>query len=110
VKGGNIVHVTEPHYLLTPDQYDVLDGTRSEMNHSLDGANLPSTGNATSTTTTSSINDDNGNNKPSTTRSRISAHATSNYLQGISRESQDHPLTTDLPPSVKAFLGEKVIG
>ncbi|KAG7373491.1 lipase class 3 [Nitzschia inconspicua] len=96
VKGGSVVHLTEPHYLLTPDQYDSLDG-RQEIET---GAAKDLDPGATATPSLTS------DRRPSSTRSSISAHATSNYLQGISRESKDHPLSTDFPSSVRTFLGE----
>jgi hypothetical protein len=73
------VHLVEPHYLLTPDQYQYFDGN-DDLQKSSDG--------------------------PSSTRSSLSAHVTGNYLAGISRESKDHPLTTDLPPDIRRYLGE----
>jgi hypothetical protein len=106
LKGGSVVHLAEPHYLLTPDQYDVVLDQRQEIRHPVsntDNSKRGSKSNSSNTTLPSKYD----NNKPSSTRSSIAAHATSNYLQGISRESKDHPLATDLPPSVKAYLGEK---
>lgn len=80
LKGGSVVHLAEPHYLLTPDQYQYLDGGDDDLLGTSDG--------------------------PSSTRSSLSAHVTGNYLAGISRESKDHPLTTDLPPGIRRYLGE----
>lgn len=94
LEGGSIVHFAEPHYLLTPDQYTSLDGGEQPLPL---GNEDPSTEPTTVTTT---------NTKQSATRSSLSAHATSNYLHGISRESKDHPLITDFPPTVRAYLGE----
>jgi hypothetical protein len=91
LQGGSIVHFAEPHYLLTPDQFKFLDENPQETI-----GNEVSPPEPILTT----------NDKSSSTRSSLSAHATSNYLQGISRESRDHPLVTDFPPSVRAYLGE----
>jgi len=43
---------------------------------------------------------------PTKTHSTVAAHATVNYLQGISRESKYHPLQSDLPEYVRAWIGE----
>lgn len=44
----------------------------------------------------------------STTQSALHAHNMVNYLRGISRESQDYPLSTDLWPEIKVWLGEEM--
>eukprot|EP00547_Thalassionema_nitzschioides_P014567 CAMPEP_0194253708 /NCGR_PEP_ID=MMETSP0158-20130606/30448_1 /TAXON_ID=33649 /ORGANISM="Thalassionema nitzschioides, Strain L26-B" /LENGTH=396 /DNA_ID=CAMNT_0038991493 /DNA_START=492 /DNA_END=1679 /DNA_ORIENTATION=- len=44
----------------------------------------------------------------STTQSALHAHSMVNYLGGISRESHDHPLSTDLWPEMKVWLGEEM--
>lgn len=67
---GNLIHFVEPHYLLTPEQYDSASSSSK------------------------------------TTDNAISAHSLTNYLKGISRESRHHPLSSDLPEKVSAFLGE----
>lgn len=74
--GGTVVHFADPHFLLTPDQYHSVNTT------------IGATGGK------------------STTRSTIDAHSIINYLLGISRESRDHPLLTDLPPALKEWIGE----
>jgi Lipase (class 3) len=45
--------------------------------------------------------------KTTTTRNSLAAHATINYLYGISMESDGHPLSTDLPINLRNWLGEK---
>lgn len=74
---GNVVHFASPHYLLTPDQYSA-NGTDTK------GTPPPKT----------------------TTRSTLAAHSIINYLQGISRESSEHPLLTDLPLEWREWVGE----
>jgi hypothetical protein len=82
---GTVVHFADPHYLLTPDQY--------ESNP------IPAANSSTNATTQ-------GQPK-TTTKSTIAAHSTINYLLGISRESRDHPLSTDLSsPVMREWLGE----
>jgi hypothetical protein len=81
---GHIIHFAEPHYLLTPHQFD--GGGPHPYNSSNDTA-------ATKGAAT-------------TTRSAVAAHAMINYMQGISRESKDHPLRTDLPDRMAEWLGE----
>ena len=76
---GSVVHFNEPHYLLTPQQF---------VEEILDNP-IPK-----------------GSN--STTRSAVSAHQVKNYLSGISRESKDHPLTTNLPEEVRKYIGETI--
>ena len=75
---GSVVHFAKPHYLLTPHQFM----TNNEMDVN---------GTAPNKTTTTST---------------LAAHSTINYLLGISRESRDHPLSTDLPSHLKAWFGE----
>ncbi|KAI2506641.1 hypothetical protein MHU86_7742 [Fragilaria crotonensis] len=75
---GSVVHLAKAHYLFTPYQYNASNGGRTN------GA-VP--------------------NK-TTTSSTFAAHSTINYLQGISRESRDHPLSTDLPLNLKEWFGE----
>jgi hypothetical protein len=75
---GSVVHLATPHYLFTPYQY----------NASNDGRTNGAVPNKT------------------TTSSTLAAHSTLNYLQGISRESRDHPLSTDLPLRLKEWFGE----
>ena len=84
---GHVVHFAEPHYLLTPDQYNGWTTT------------------STTTTTTKEQPSEGKSSSKSTTRSSFAAHFTINYLLGISRESRDHPLLTDLPLRVKEWLG-----
>ena len=76
---GSVIHLAKPHYLFTPYQY-----TANGQDHA----------NGTVSNKT-------------TTRSALAAHATINYLQGISRESRDYPLSTDLPSNLKAWFGEE---
>jgi hypothetical protein len=122
ILGTSVVHLTEPHYLLTPDQYDFSANDDDESDNSgqpneetdgkgknggtdefkktqreKDTKNSPS---ITAGTIPSPAD------KPSSTRSTLAAHSTLNYLRGISRESKDHPLSTDLPEEVRFFLGE----
>jgi hypothetical protein len=78
---GHVVHFADPHYLLTPDQYSSNIGNSTEA-----AGALPF---------------------KTTTRSAVAAHSTINYLRGISRESTDHPLSTDLPPKIVDWLGEE---
>jgi len=95
---GEVVHFSEPHYILTPEQY---------LRH--DAASLPNDADANENTTAATLSSDNKRKKissNSTTGSAIDAHALANYLLGISRESEDHPLTTDLPEEImQDFLG-----
>jgi hypothetical protein len=77
---GHIVHFAEPHYLLTPDQY------AETPDHVISGKGA------------------------TVTRSAIAAHATINYMQGISRESKEHPLQTDLPLRLAEWLEETKAG
>ena len=84
---GAIVHLAEPHVLLTPEQAAAMDSV--DIN--------------ASTTMQSSMNT---STTATTTRSSISAHATFNYLRGISRESRQHPLSTDLPFDLRQWMGE----
>eukprot|EP00978_Attheya_sp_CCMP212_P028958 scaffold101295_cov58-Attheya_sp.AAC.4 len=44
--------------------------------------------------------------KSTTTKSAVAAHLLKNYLHGISRESKDHPLMSDLPVEVGGRIGE----
>jgi hypothetical protein len=74
--GHSVVHFTEPHYLFTPDQWNDNDAAAAPAEQK----------------------------GSSSTRSAVAAHATINYLQGISRESNDHPLATDLPANVAEWL------
>jgi len=71
---GHVIHFAEPHYLLTPMQYD----------------------------STKTISND--TKVSTTTKSTFSAHAIGNYLRGISRESRDHPLRPDLPPNMVEWM------
>jgi hypothetical protein len=73
---GHVVHFADPYFLLTPDQFCSVNATSGESEGK------------------------------TTTRSTIDAHSTSNYLLGISRESREHPLLTDLPPALKEWIGE----
>jgi len=84
---GDIVHLAEPHLLLT-----------SEQCHG-----------ATSTTgrTSLSSNSTTGGNGGTNTRSSFAAHSMINYLDGISRESSSHPLQTDFPPILAEYVGTK---
>ena len=66
---GSVVHLAFPKFLLTPEQY-------SSSAHNSTHPAL---------------------RKKRTTHSAIAAHALRNYLNGISRESKDHPLQSDLP-------------
>jgi len=43
---------------------------------------------------------------PTKTSSALGAHHITSYLQGISRESPSHPLTSNLPVDVAEFVGE----
>jgi hypothetical protein len=131
ILGTSVVHLTEPHYLLTPDQYDFTANADDEENDfsdnnqdgqpngATDGKGKNDNGgkedskktqlekdtkNAPSITATTLPSP--SSDKPSSTRSTLAAHSTTNYLRGISRESKDHPLSTDLPEEVRSFLGE----
>jgi hypothetical protein len=73
---GHVVHFADPYFLLTPDQFFSVNATARK----LEGK--------------------------ATTRSTIEAHSTVNYLLGISRESREHPLLTDLPLDLKEWIGE----
>ena len=75
---GHVIHFAEPHYLLTPDQY-----------------NKNETSNETSK-----------KKAATTTHSTVAAHALTNYLRGISRESKYHPLKTDMPQKLSEWLME----
>lgn len=77
---GSVVHFNEPYYLMTPQQAvkEILETSVIEKHND------------------------------SSTRSAVSAHQVKNYLSGISRESDDHPLTTTLPEQVRKFIGEVV--
>lgn len=77
------VHFADPHFLLTPHQFD--NGANSSIE----------------TTETRLIN--------TTTRSAIAAHSIVNYVDAISRESKDHPLSTDLPFEIRAWLREEKV-
>ena len=113
---GSVVHLVDPHYLLTPDQYDVndeqfagatnittrnLDSTKkketqqSPVDHAKESSNPNLTEDPSST-----------EKQSSSTKSTLAAHSFANYLKGISRESRDHPLSTDLPEEVRKWLGE----
>ena len=81
---GQVVHLGEPIYLLTPEQYN---NNKHNTNSGY-----------TAATTTST----------STTRSSFAAHELTNYLKSISRISRHHPLSTDLPPKIAAYLGESI--
>ncbi|CAB9512013.1 expressed unknown protein [Seminavis robusta] len=117
ILGSRVVHLTEPHYLLTPDQYDVIDEEENDDNpqddstqyldknsvlsskqqqHEKENGKVPDSSKTTASPTV----------KPSSTRSTLAAHSTANYLKGISRESKDHPLSTDLPEEIRSFMGE----
>jgi hypothetical protein len=61
------------------------------------------------TTTTATATTSRGSTSSSTTHSAVAAHACVNYLLGTSRESRNHPLQTDLPLSVREWLGEDVV-
>lgn len=54
------------------------------------------------------VNDDTTKASSSTTQSVLDAHSMVNYLGGISRESRHHPLSTDLWPEMKVWLGEEL--
>ena len=84
---GAIVHLAEPHILLTPEQASAIVSVDNDAS-----TTMQSSKNTSMTATT--------------TRSSISAHATVNYLRGISRESREHPLSTDLPPDLRQWMGE----
>jgi hypothetical protein len=73
---GHVVHFADPYFLLTPDQFFNVHATTGESEGK------------------------------TTTRSTIEAHAAINYLSGISRESLEHPLSTDLPLPLKKWIGE----
>jgi hypothetical protein len=75
---GDVVHLADPKFLLTPDQYSNSNGTV--------GPDVRKRG--------------------TTTHSAVAAHALLNYLHGISRESKDHPLRTDLPSPMVEWIGE----
>lgn len=75
---GNVVHLAKPHYLLTPEQFN---SSNTDV-------------------------DDNMLQHKTATRSTLAAHSMINYLQGISRESSDHPLSSDLPPESRSWIGE----
>jgi len=77
---GNIVHFADPHYL-SPSDYRRVNTTRA------------STNGASPTAST-------------TTKSTVEAHLLKNYLRGISRESIDHPLCSDLPLELGESIGE----
>jgi Lipase (class 3) len=116
IRGSSVVHLTEPHYLLTPDQYDftaVVEENEDSPATEQDEEKRKPTALQPSSDATKGTEQDNvpspavqARDKPSTTRSTLAAHSTANYLKGISRESKDHPLTTDLPEEVRDWLGE----
>ena len=76
---GNAVHFADPHYLLTLDQHDTTDSSNNNKEWSI---------------------------FKTKTSSAIDAHSMPNYLEGISRESREHPLSTDLPLGVREWMGE----
>jgi len=83
---GGAVHFSDPHYLFTPDQYGDTDDLSNNNNSS----------NRKAGATTN-------------TRSALNAHSMINYVQGISRESSEHPLSTDLPFSIREeLLGDDI--
>ena len=96
---GQVVHFAYPHYLLTPLQFD----------------GPPTPPNATVRGSTSSQGENEAaaakaHQSVTSTRSPMAAHSTINYLLGISRESKEHPLQTDLPLRVKEWLGGEDLG
>ena len=124
IRGSSVVHLVDPHYLLTPDQYDLYDeqaintihghkepmaaSSRSDAKRRKHEQPLANNG-TDSTSPASPAPPQNNDKQPSSTRSTVAAHSTSNYLKGISRESRDHPLSTDLPEEVRRWLGEIMI-
>jgi len=76
---GSVVHVASPRYI-PPDNTHPTNTTRN------DGEAVPSS--------------------PTTIKSTVAAHFGSNYLRGISRQSMDHPLISDLPEHVRDIIGE----
>jgi Lipase (class 3) len=117
---GSLVHVAEPYYLLPPSR---------RQQRQLSTTN-PTTATATNNGTTSSSdsirNTRSSNYSDKTTSSQqqdhvvpppppptllssntvVEIHRTMNYLQGISQESMDHPLMSDLPVVVQNMIGE----
>ena len=99
---GTVVHLAEPHVLLTPEQVSatvvhlLLDDDNVVLSNATKESS-PVNGTVDSTSSQSST---------TTTRSSIHAHATMNYLRGISRESREHPLSTDLPIDLRQWMGE----
>lgn len=97
---GSVVHVIfEPHYLLTPQQVNKTSSsapTEMMMKNDLEHEEYPT--DAVPITTMTS--------RTTKTHSTVAAHATINYLQGISRESRHHPLQTDLPDAIRKWVGE----
>lgn len=126
IRGNSVVHLVDPHYLLTPDQYGQADDPAvgntgatfgaagsasntkqrkkktqelSAIDNEIDGAS-PSSGEPPQNIS---------HKQPSSTRSTLAAHSTTNYIKAISRESWDHPLSTNLPQEMRMWLGEIMI-
>jgi len=78
---GYVVHLADPHYLLTPHQYYNSDSPHGESNL---------------------CNDTEAGQ--SRTKSTVAAHSLINYLDGISRESRNHPLRPTLPTRMAEFV------
>ena len=81
---GGAAHFADPHYLFTPEQYH-------------GDANLSKNSSAR------------GKAETTNTRTALDAHSMVNYIQGISRESSEHPLSTDLPLGITNELGEGAV-
>ena len=75
---GAPVHFTDPHYVITSDQRNTNAISESPIIYKTD------------------------------TSTAIDAHAMYNYLEGISRESREYPLSTDLPLDVRQWMGEDI--
>jgi len=119
IRGNSVVHLVDPHYLLTPDQYNAISGA-DIRDRAFDYKNSSFVSKykrkeqmakkfTDTDTLSSSPKEDSSDKQPSSTRSTLAAHSTSNYLKGISRESRDHPLSTNLPDEVRRWMGETIL-
>jgi hypothetical protein len=90
---GSVVHLAKPHYLVTPEQYHSSATTTA--------ATIEEEGSSGSNSTAKS-----SSSSSSSTRSAIAAHSTKNYIRGVSLQSSFHPLSTDLPGTLREWLGE----
>ena len=91
---NQVVHLGDPYYLLTPDQHGDQGETPAQ------GTEISEVLRNSSTSPTKPAG------TSSSTKTSVDAHKTLNYIRGVSRQSSLHPLSTDLPMTLREWLGE----